>query len=462
MRYFSATSRQRAAAIAVLALTATAGASGVSVHSGRRYFQDANGHPLFLIGYYGWAAVPDGYFIDHPARYAQMIRRAAECGVNYIRISLGVNRFTASTSPPSWDARPTPTPFAYVHGKADLDRWDPVFWRGLREQCALARKNGVFVHLSLFDGVELRGGPEAYRYANSFWNPANQARRFYEDPDADGDGNVEEAREFYQAGALRTGTGIGKYQRKLIAKAVQETAPFDNVFYEIGNEMLSSPMDWNAAVVDEVRSLTSRAVTQCGGQMAPNADGWSQHRAGKPQEVKANVAEIVGRGRPAWEDPDGPALSDRDVSPDDLRRAAWNAFAGGAAAWGGFSVDFWKDGRGFQARTAEYYRNLRRFLNASRAPFWNMKPRPDLVTDGGANSCLADDASIRIVYVAHDPQVTLDLGDASARWTVRLYDPRAGSWSDRPAVNGGGKATIGKPPGADDWVLLAQRRDSPS
>ena len=30
---------------------------------------------MFLIGYYGWAAVPDGYFIDHPSRYATMIQR---------------------------------------------------------------------------------------------------------------------------------------------------------------------------------------------------------------------------------------------------------------------------------------------------------------------------------------------------------------------------------------------------
>jgi hypothetical protein len=44
-----------------------------------RYYQDASGKPVFLIGYYGWAAVPDGYFIDHPSRYRTMIQQGAPC-----------------------------------------------------------------------------------------------------------------------------------------------------------------------------------------------------------------------------------------------------------------------------------------------------------------------------------------------------------------------------------------------
>src|SRR5690348_4506136 len=39
-----------------------------------RYYRDAAGHPKFLVGYYGWAAVPDGFFIDHPSRYAAMMQ----------------------------------------------------------------------------------------------------------------------------------------------------------------------------------------------------------------------------------------------------------------------------------------------------------------------------------------------------------------------------------------------------
>ena len=85
-----------------------------------------------------------------------------------------------------------------MNGKADLDQWDPVFWKGLKDQCALAKQNGVFVHVAIFDGVELRGGGAAYGYTNSFWNPANQTRTFYADPDKNHDDNIDTNGEFYQ------------------------------------------------------------------------------------------------------------------------------------------------------------------------------------------------------------------------------------------------------------------------
>ena len=52
--------------VMLFALACTAYAGNITVHSSGRYYQDASGKPMFLIGYYGWAAVPDGYYIDHP------------------------------------------------------------------------------------------------------------------------------------------------------------------------------------------------------------------------------------------------------------------------------------------------------------------------------------------------------------------------------------------------------------
>src|SRR6185503_12270885 len=117
--------------LAFMAWAGTAAAGTVSVHPSNRYYQDANGRPLFLLGYYGWAAVPDGYFIDHPSRYSVMIQQGAPYQLNYLRLSLGVNRFSSATTPQSWNNVSTPVPFAYVGGKADLDQWDERFWSGL-------------------------------------------------------------------------------------------------------------------------------------------------------------------------------------------------------------------------------------------------------------------------------------------------------------------------------------------
>ena len=112
-------------------LVETGAAWAVSIDPSNRYYRDGNGNPVFLLGYYDWAAVPDGYFIDHPSRYATMIQRGAPYKLNYIRISSGVNRLTSATSPQSWNNQPTPVPFVYVNGLANLDQWDAAFWTGL-------------------------------------------------------------------------------------------------------------------------------------------------------------------------------------------------------------------------------------------------------------------------------------------------------------------------------------------
>src|SRR6185437_7580991 len=113
--------------------------------------------------------------------------------------------------------------------------------------------------------------------------------------------------------AFTTDAGLGHYQKRLIDKAIVETAPYSNVFFEVGNELLSSSSAWNSAVIRYIRTKTPKPVSQCGGGRAANLLGWSQHSADTPAAVKANVAAIVGRGYPAWEDPDGPALSDLHV-----------------------------------------------------------------------------------------------------------------------------------------------------
>jgi len=445
--------RENGAGLLLLSLTlvwlaGTGTVSAVSIDPSQRYYQDASGRPVFLIGYYGWAAVPDGYFIDHPSRYATMIQRGAPYKVNYIRISLGVNRLSSTTNPQSWNNQPTPVPFAYVNGKANLDQWDAAFWSGLQNQCALAQQNGVIVHVAFFDGVELRGqGGASYGYNNSYWNPGNQTSAFYPTGDySDTPGG------FYRLSDFNSDTGVGHYQRLLIAKAITETAAYNNVLYEIGNELLGSDVSWNTAVFNYIKTLTSRPVTQVGGGVVSNINGYDDHVGDTSGQVKTYVASFVGHGYPAWIDPDGPGLSDANVPSDDLRRAAWYCFAGGAAGWGGFTVDYWSFGHGFNSTTACYYRNLQTFIQDSAVQFWNMVPSQGLVSNNGVNSCLARTGEA-VVYVLNDASVTVDLTSVSGSIPYRLYDPRAGAWGAATNVNGGTVRTFNKPAGADDWVI---------
>jgi hypothetical protein len=459
------------AMVLMVALAGTAVVQAVGIDPSGRYYRDGSGKPVFLIGYYAWAAVPDGYYIDSPASYSVMINQGSPYQINYIRISLGVNRMTSSTNPPSNNGLPTPVPFLYnANNKAVLAdstslpnnvQWDPVFWNGLKAQCQLAKDKGMIVHVSIFDGVELRDqGGASYGYNNSFWNPNNQDKAYYPSGSYGDCGGC-----FYRLSDFNNNTGIGYYQRKLIDKTCTELASYDNVFFEVGNELLSSDSAWNTAVINYIRSKTSYPVSQCGGGNASNLMGYSQHSANTLAELKANLVSITGHGYPAWEDPDGPGLC--YASPDDLRRAAWYSFVGGAPCWGGFTTDFWTwpidPPPGFNAATGTYYRNLELFLQTTGVPFTTMLPMTNLVSNGGTtNGCLADAGTWTeyLAYVLNDATATVDLSAMAGTASYWLYDPKAGSYSTPQTVAGGAVRSFNKPAGADDWVIYISKGGS--
>ena len=235
----------------------------------------------------------------------------------------------------------------------------------------------------------------------------------------------------------------------MISKTITETAAYTNVFYEIGNELLGSDVNWNTAVFNYIKTLTSRPVTQVGGTAVSGINGYDDHVGDTPAQVKSYVASFVGHGYPAWIDPDGPGLSDANVSSDDLRRAAWYCFAGGAAGWGGFTVDYWSFGHGFNPTTACYYKNLQTFIQDSGVQFWNMVPSQGIISNNGVNSCISWTGE-GVVYVLHDGSVTVDLTSVAGSIPYRLYVPRAGTWGPATNVNGGAVRTFYKPAGADD------------
>jgi len=414
-----------------------------------RYFTDSTGKPVFLIGYYGWASVAPGYYINGSEQYADVITKCAPYGINYVRVSLGINRFSDSTTPPSYDGRPTPIPFRCVDGKADLDQWDDTFRTGLRSQCELAKRKGVFLHLCLFDGVDIRGGRTVYRWVGSYYNIDNQVRDFYGDLDRNGDSNADEDGDFYRLNDFNNNTGVGYYQRKLIDKVIAETAEYPNIFYEVGNEMIGSSSEWNAAVINYAKTKTKKPVTICGGKTPSNTDGVADHGGNDPLAVKSIVARMVGKGYPVWVDPDGSQMG--RASADDQRRAAWYCFAGGAAGWGGFSGDFWRGG--LNRVKAGYYRNLFHFIRVLRVKFWDMVPTQNLISNSAENSCLAEEGRSYVLYVLKDPNVTLDLSKVVGNMRYQIYNPK-NTWTGQMlTVAGGGVRTFNKPPGAEDWVV---------
>lgn len=424
-------------------------AGNIIKHSSGRYFQDATDTPRFLLGYYDWASVDPNAYIDNPAKYVTMIDDAQAYHLDYIRISLGINRFDSTTNPKAYNNTVNPTPFKYVNGKCDLNQWDTTFWDGLKYHVNYAGQKGIMVHISIFDGVSIRSGNYAYRWVGSFWNVNNQTQNFYGNLDTDGNGSVDQDGEFYRLDDFNNNTGVGYYQRKLIDKAISELSGYDNVFFEVGNELDGSSAAWKQAVISYIKSKTNKAVTFCGGGNPSNDEGIAVHSGDTPANVKSWIASNVGNGAPAWTDPDGSALE--DGSADNLRKAAWYSLAGGAAGWGGFTVDYWNSTRNTTKLT--YYRNLADFITNTGIPFWQMVPSQNLINNNSVNSCLAKAGSNYLAYVPGASSVTIDLSAASGTLYYRTYDTKTGTLSSPQTVSGGSTVTFNKPSGADDWAV---------
>ena len=429
-----------------LVVAGAASAGDITVHKSGRYFQDANGKPFFFIGYYCWASVAPGFYNEAPQTYEEMIVKGAENKARYVRFSLGINRLGGSGD---YVNKYTPVPFVYENGKANLDKLDPVFWAGLKYHCEQADKYGAILHVCLFDGVDFRGGNVNWRWVGSYWNVKNQTRDFYGDLDLDHDGNTDVAGEFYRLADFKNDTGVGKYQRRVIDKAVSIVNGYNNVFLELGNELMDSPADWNDEVARYVKARTKKAITQSGGRLGLTVSGFSEHNPDTPAMVREELPGMVGWGTPAWLDPDGSKLG--RGSADDLRRSVWFSFTGGAAGWGGFNGGYARKRPDLD--TLKYYGNLSRFIEETGIKFWEMLPWQAMVLNNKTNTCLVKLGKEYVVYALEDAKVWVNLSSIYGKAAVRIYNPKTGRFSPEQIIDAAGTRRFDKPAGMEDWVI---------
>lgn len=431
--------------------------TGIHVHTSNRYYQK-NGRSFFFIGYSDWAPVVKGERYNNGVALKDLIDLAAQYDLNYIRISLGLANEDGSS-----------IPFERINGQVDqvdLDQWDADYWnttRGLKYQARYAQSKGVNLHIAIFDGIGFKGQDE-WSWPNSYWNIDNQIRDFYGDLNTDRDGGIDEMDEFYRVSDFVNNTGVGFYQKKLIDKVIFELSPYENVFFEVGNELMGSNAQWNFEVVRYIKSQTDKPVTislnppQHVDNNPANDQGYTIHIV-EPKgvwegghdtslEVKDWAGSDVGRGVPVWYTSDGSSLMTGHA--DENRRAAWYSLVGGAAGYGGFQMDVRNDGP--DTTKLGYYRLLRRFLSVTKVPFWTMTPRHDLISNNSENNLLADAGNHYLAYVRNDDSATIHL--AAGSYKYKIYNPKAGTYSAGEAISNwrGGSKTFGRHSG-EDWVV---------
>ncbi len=428
--------------------------AGIQVSPSNRYYQK-NGRPFFFIGYADWAPVVKGERYKNGVSLKDLIDLAARYDLNYIRVSMGLGGDGGYS-----------IPFKRINGKVDLDQWDPDYWNaatGLKYQAQYAQNKGVNLHIAIFDGIGFED-QERWSWPNSYWNIDNQTRDFYGDLNTDGDDGIDEMDEFYRLSDFVNNTGVGFYQKKLIDKAISELSSCNNVFFEVGNELMGSNTQWNFEVIRYIQSQTDKPVTinmnppQHVSNNPKNDQGYSIHVV-EPKghwegghdsslEVKNWAASDVGGGVPVWYASDGSSLMIGHA--EENRRAAWYSLVEGAAGYGGFQMDVRNEGP--DTTKLRYYHNLMSFLVVTGVPFWTMAPRHSLISNSAENSLLADAGGHYLAYVRDDDSVTIDL--AAGSYKCEIYNPKTGTYSAGEAISnwGGGRKIFNRPSG-EDWVI---------
>ena len=420
----------------------------------QRYLTDSFGIPKFLLGYYAWTTAELDIPQDAQRTVTGRTMIETDMGpnkLNYMRFSLGLDRSTSSTYPTSYDGTPNLVPFLYSGSpaKADLDQWDSDFWSALKELIADAEAKGIIVHVAFFDGACSMQASKYSSWNDSFWNIDNQKQSYFGDLDKNGNGKADEDGEFYQKTAFDADTGVGYYQRRLIAKTITELDGFTNVMYEVGNETFGAPANWLESVISYGKTLTAKpiAINIHSTQTKPSDPGmFVDHTGNTLAIVKSDLSGMVGKGYPAMIDPDGSAFE--SCAPADCRKAAWYSLAGGAAGWGGFYR--WQTSRNIDV--PKYYGFLQNFLTSTGARFWTMVPHNELITNSTYNSMIANPGDEYLMYSLSDASVDITLERGT--YSTKYIDATTGVITTGDIVSGDGVSTLNKPVGASDWAVF--------
>jgi hypothetical protein len=381
----------------------------------------------------------------------------------------------------------------YLHpwqysGKFDLDRWNPVYWRRLRDTVAAAAERGIAVEISIFGPNDI--APAAQwsnpRYQDA-WNKAFNGNGVFS-ANRNGDFLPQFFELDYPEKSL-SGKTLEDYQQALVDKTLSELAPFPNVYFEVANEfpvVMDSASDaidrlypWQLHWAERIKANSGRLVAAhshqgSGPQMhgvqyfwdKPYIDILNFHfYAPDPSLISRLLHAVQTKGKIL-------TCNESFEVPQDLDKAtreSWGWFVSGG--YYSFYTSTKLVGQSRWAPVGERAKALRDI--AEQLPFWQMSPVDPsgkeydaLVKQGptGGNwQALARPGFEYVIFFwgtksSRDVLMDLLLGNYTFRW----YDPRNEGVLLEGSVAGRASTPIGVP-SAGSWdpnagVVLVVRK----
>ena len=232
-----------------------------------RYFADADGKAILLVGSHVWYNLVDMGPEDPPGKfdYKEYLDWMSKYDHNFMRM-WAWEMTQWDTTRNSAHARKDVTRF-YVNphpwlrcgdGKAldgkpkfDLTKFDPVYFKRLRQRIETARQKGIYVSIMLFEGWAMQNIEGAQKL-----HPFNQQNNVNGiDCDANGDGRGLEVHEVVV-------DAVTDIQKVYIRKVVDTVNDLDNVLYEISNENHPESTQWQYAMIRYIHEYEKGKPTQ--------------------------------------------------------------------------------------------------------------------------------------------------------------------------------------------------------
>ena len=276
-----------------------------------RYFADADGQPVLLVGSHTWNSLVDMDRADPPAAFdfAAYLDFLTRHGHNFIRLwawdsaawdsrangTLGKD-FVHHCAPLAW-ARTGPGQALDGKPKFDLTQFAPEYFARLRSRVAAARDRGIYVSVMLFEGWGLmhgnrrKGTGDGWAWLSHPFHPGNNRNGI--DGGRAGDPLAGDVHSLAHP-------EVNALQAAYIRKVVDTVNDLDNVLYEVINE--GGQKEWDWWVVDQLHAYERTKPRQ-------HPVGLTGHGAEDLASLLASPADWVSPGSedgfrdlpPAWD-----------------------------------------------------------------------------------------------------------------------------------------------------------------
>jgi hypothetical protein len=227
-----------------------------------RYFENAEGKEVLLVGSHTWLNGQDSGPTNPPAAfdYAAWLDFLEQYNHNFFRLWTWEQAAWTNNEPlkwyidPPWYVRTGPGTALDGGLKFDLTQLNDEYFSRFRQRVIDAGNRGIYVAIMLFQGWGITV-KEGYG-VNDPWlghpfHPSNNINGV--NGDVNGDGRGTELHEV---------NGLNVWQREYVKKMIDTVNDLDNVLYEISNESHAGSTAWQYAMIDFIRNYEATQPKQ--------------------------------------------------------------------------------------------------------------------------------------------------------------------------------------------------------